>query len=102
MNNKLTVNVDKTKLMLFTPRSVHNMPIIQYNGVVIEWVKTIKYLGITIDENLTFVPHVNEVTKKLSQLSGVFYSIKYLVPRTTLLNIFYSLVYGTLIQNIII
>ena len=40
VNNKLTVNVDKTKLMIFTQRYVHDLPIIQYNGVVIEQVKT--------------------------------------------------------------
>ena len=102
LENKLTVNVDKTKLMIFSPRQIHNLPVIYYNGIVIEWVKDIEYLGITIDENLSFVPHVKKVNKKLSQLGGVFYSMKHFLPRNTLLNIFYSLVYGALTQNIII
>ena len=101
-NNKLIPNVTKTKLMLFTPRPVDVLPDIYFDGVKLEWVTNIKYLGIVIDNKLSFAPHSTEVFHKLSKIQGVFYSLSSLVPQSTLVTLYYSLVYPILIQNIII
>ena len=102
VNNRLVPNVNKTKLMMFSPRPVNNIPDIYFNQECLEWVNTIKYLGVTIDNKLSFIPHVADVKMKLSKLQGVTYSLSYLVPRSSLLTIFYSLVYPVLIDNVII
>ena len=88
LNNKLTINTDKTKLMLFTPRPVHTLPDINLNGQLLEWVSSIKYLGITLDHNLNFILQSQQVTRHLSKMQGIFYSIKNLMPVKTLLNIY--------------
>ena len=101
-NNKLTLNTEKTKLIMFSPRIVNNLPIIYFNNKVIQWVKSIKYLGIIIDCNLNFVMQSKEIVNKLSKLHGVFYSLKNFIPRNVLVNMYYSLVYSTVTYGVII
>ena len=102
INNKLVGNVNKTKLMLITPRPYENLPDIYFNGVKLNWVSQIKYLGIVIDNKLTFSLQAGEVYRKVSRMHGIFYSLSLLVPQRTLLTIYYSLVYPIITQNIII
>ena len=101
-NNKLIPNVEKTKLMMFTPRPVDELPDIFFNGSKLEWVDSIKYLGIIIDNRLSFIPQATQVNHKMSKIQGVFYSLSSLVPQSTLVTLYYSLVFPILIQNIII
>ena len=88
--------------MLITPKFQPILPPIYFDGASIEWVQTIKYLGLTLDNKLTFNIHVNEICNKLSKFKGVFYSLSSLVPRSVLLNLYSAFVYPVLINNIII
>ena len=100
--NKLLANKEKTKLMLISPRVVTHLPNIEFNGSTLQWVNSIDYLGITLDHKLNFNIQVDEVCKRLNSHLGVIYSLSPFVPRTTLVNIYNTLVYPTLINNIII
>ena len=88
--------------MLFTPRFVDELPDVFFNGVKLEWVTSIKYLGILIDNRLSFALQSAYVHRRLSKMQGIFYSLSSLVPRCTLITLYYSLVYPIIIQNIII
>ena len=101
VNNKLVANVNKTKLMMFTPRPV-DLPDIDFNGTVLEWVSSIRYLGIVIDDKLNFSLQASEVYKKVCKMHGVFYSLSSLMPQKTLVTVYHSLVYPIITQNIII
>ena len=101
-NNKLVANVNKTKLMMITPRPINHLPDIYFNEIKLEWVSSIKYLGIMIDNKLNFALQANEINRKLSKMHGVFYSLSSLVPQRTLLTIYHSLVYPIITQNILI
>ena len=100
--NKLIPNTGKTKLMLFTPKIVNHYPNIYFNNSKLEWVDTFKYLGVILDAKLNFISHVKNVKQKLSKLRGTFYAISNLMPQKTLLQIYNSLVYSTINQNVII
>ena len=68
--NKLKVNADKTKVMLFThPRgTLKNAEInVTLDSTELESVKTFKYLGITLDEYLNSNKHVEMIKHKLDQ-----------------------------------
>ena len=52
-SNKLSANVPKTKIMLFTHKKIENLPDIFFNGSPLEWVKTFKYLGTYCDRKTT-------------------------------------------------
>ena len=47
------------------------------NGKQLENVRCAKLLGLEIDHELTFIPHVEKLSKKLSQRMGILKRIKY-------------------------
>ena len=100
--NRLVPNLKKTKLMLFTACIYNVLPPVLFDGVALEWVSNVKYLGITLASNLNFNLHVNEVTMKISKLHGMFAAISHHLPTSVLVILYFSLVYPHLIQNIII
>lgn len=68
-NNKLSINTDKTKCITFRSRlrfinanDIH----IKIDDSVIEQVTTIKYLGVTIDNNLHWQMQIQNVCSKLA------------------------------------
>ena len=69
--NHMALHPDKTKFMLITTRQkrqnlVTNLPPLTIKSDVIEEVQDHKVLGITIDNNLSWTPHVNALCKKIS------------------------------------
>ena len=75
--NKLSINVKKTKLMIFRPRQGDN----------------IKFLGVYIDQHLTWKTYVNFVVAKISKSVGLLYKAKYYLSSKSLLTLYYALVY---------
>ena len=55
---------EKTKLMCFTNKKKVPKPVLLLKGKPIEWVKEYKYLGVTIDDKLTWNSHIDNVVKK--------------------------------------
>ena len=51
-----------------------------------------KYLGVLIDDNLSWKHHINYISTKISKGIGIIARLRHLVPRTTLLNIYRSLI----------
>ena len=52
----------------------------------------IKFLGIILDENLTFNDHINEVCNKLKRLFHIFYNIRDYLSYENFKTIYYALV----------
>ena len=50
-------------------------------------VSAVKFLGVTIDENLTFNDHVNTVTAKTSKSIGVVRRLFYRLPADAMLKV---------------
>lgn len=67
-SNKLKINIDKTKYQIFKQKNkiVENLRI-RINKVDIEKVSCIKYLGLTIDENMNWSSHIKKFWIKLHQ-----------------------------------
>lgn len=64
--NKLKINVDKSKWMIISLKQIINVNSVLLNDVKIDRVTFFKYLGVTIDENLKFDIHLTEIKKKIS------------------------------------
>lgn len=76
---KLVLNADKTKCMLFTGhqnRSLNIPSVITLDGREIQTVTTYKYLGIVIDDCLSFKPHVHCLLRKLRLKLGFYFRNK--------------------------
>ena len=86
-SNKLTVNINKTKYMTFKSRrrKVEIFGQLTINESVLEAVDSISFLGICIDENLTWKKHINNVCTVLSKKIGILYRIRHFVSKQILL-----------------
>ena len=52
----------------------------------------VKYLGVLLDSNLSWKFRIDNVALKVSRTVGVVARLRHFVPRTTLLNIYQSLI----------
>ncbi len=54
-------------------------------------VSSTKFLGVHVDQHLTWQDHIKHVTGKLKQVSGIIYRSKDILPQEALLNLYKSL-----------
>ena len=73
LENKLTINPVKTKMILFSKRrSTENSKVGEFTlfNKEVSLVATVKYLGVILDNKLTWLPHLAE---KLNKAIGIFW-----------------------------
>jgi hypothetical protein len=95
--NKLSLNTSKTKCMIFHTRQrrLNNfIPKLSISGELIEHVSTFNFLGLTLDEHLTWNEHVNKISNKISREIGVLNKLKNYLPLSIM-----KLIYNSLIQS---
>ena len=104
--NKLSLNTQKTKLMLFHRKQKHLDEInVVINGIEIEHVPSFNFLGIMLDENLSWKSHIEMVGNKISKVTGILYRLKNVFPENVLFVLYNSLIvsymnYGLLLWGI--
>ncbi len=93
--NKLTLNVSKTKLMIFGTqyklRGVTNLDL-HINNELVESVKVFKYLGVYLDQSLSFDYHIERVYKKTCSKVGLLKKVRHYIHHSTALTLYKSLV----------
>ena len=91
--NKLVLNVNKTKSMVFCTYQKETNPLIdiKIKNNHIEHVKSTSFLGVDINEHLNWSAHINKVANNVSKISGLIYRIRPYVSRKTLIEIYKSL-----------
>ena len=69
--NDMKINCNKTKI-LFLGRTLpeHNQSY-SYSNFNFDFVDCVNILGITIDKSLSFLPHIEEITKKIAPVLGI-------------------------------
>lgn len=66
--NKLKLNVEKTKVMIITNKNVDKSTVrIHINGSQLDIENEIKYLGVIIDDKLNFNKNISHICKKVGQ-----------------------------------
>ena len=94
--NKLSLNISKTKYMLFrySQRRSNTIPLldIYIDGHKIDRVSTFDFLGVTINENLTWKDHINKVCTKVTKVIGIMARCKRFLPSHVLLKIYNALI----------
>ena len=82
--NLLHINIKKCYFMYFSPNKSEmrnegadeDDTILAIEGTIIKQVTETKFLGITIDDKLSWKPHIEILNKKLKSLCGRIYRIK--------------------------
>ena len=98
--NKLVVNTSKTLFMFFS-RTSTAVPALQevevtFGGRVIKInrVQTTRYLGVIVDQNLSWKAHITSLRLKLGRNVGVMHRLKFFLPFYALKSIYFSLVHS--------
>ena len=103
--NNLSLNVSKTKFMIFHNRQFNiedKIPNLKIRNIPILRVKEFSFLGIVINEFLNWNAHIKHLSKKISQTLGIMYKIKKFVPGACLKHIYQSLIHSHLNYGILL
>ena len=96
-SNKLTLHLGKTNFSIFhcMERSAHFCPdYFILNVTKICRTACTKYLGLIIDDKLSFKTHVDELCNSLTKYTGIFYRLRNSVSLDVAIQLYYSLVYS--------
>ena len=87
MNNGLQLNASKTKCMLLhSPRKTVNTRLsLIINGATVQQVRVFKYLGVMINDTLTWSDHIDMVCRKVSRDLNLLRRLSWFLPRPLLL-----------------
>ena len=96
--NKLSLNTQKTYFMVFH-RARHKINInnIMIENVLLKQVRSLKYLGLVIDDKLKWIDHIAHVKNKISRGIGIIGKAKPFLNKKCLCNLYYSFIYPYLI-----
>ena len=95
--NRLSVHLDKTKFILFTKKRRKNDIPLFLNFDIIKQCEFHKILGVTLDSNLSFKYHINDVCNKLSRSINLLFNLKDLMPAHVLKTMYYAYVHPHLL-----
>lgn len=90
--NKLTLNISKTKFIVFGNRLPNTISKLMINEIEIERVSAIKFLGVIIDNDLNWKPHISYTKNKISKSIAILYKVKDLLNEKSLYTLYCSLV----------
>ena len=92
--NKLSLNIDKTHYMLFKGNKTLNSNIlIEIDGKPIQKVNKTKFLGVIMDDKLTWKHHIEYISSKISKGIGIIYKVREYLNKETLVNLYYTFIY---------
>lgn len=100
--NKLFLNADKTKYLIF--HSVYNKTQfdthVLANNAEIERVSSVVFLGLHIDDQLTWRTHCDKLISKLNSVCYQLRTLRTVIDRSSLLSFYYAHVHSRLLYGI--
>ena len=99
--NKLSLNLTKTKYAFFHPQSYSDdiplrLPTLKINNSIIKRESTVRFLGVLLDENLTWRPHIDLIEKKISKYLGILYNARRTLNEECTKQLYFSFIHSYL------
>ena len=96
--NKLSLNVEKTKYSLFhKPSKRDDLPLLLPKLLIkkrkVERVESVKFLGVLLDENVSWKNHIKYIENKVAKNIGLLYRAKLFSENNSLLTLYYSYIH---------
>ena len=87
--NRLKLSIDKTSYCIYSPKKNNPAPNIGIRiGEDIKRSSYVKYLGLIIDEQLTWEKHLEELGSKIVRYASIFRKVRHLLPRNCLQSLY--------------
>ena len=100
--NRLTPHPTKSEAMLFSRRNPPaNIPPIFIGDSTIEWVSKSRLLGMTVDEKLTWTPHMLDLKKSFAKKLGLLKKSRFL-PRTVPQDLYFKVILPSVTYGLIL
>ena len=102
---KLSINPSKTNIIIIPPEQTNAIiPHLHLtsNGSALNIVDSAQYLGVVIDNELSFKQHIKMTEGKVSRSVGVLSKLKHFFPQNIMLQLYYALVHPFLSYGIIV
>ena len=102
--NKLSLNVNKTNFLVFSPKSkiISNEMTIKLGDQLIRRVNNAKKLGIHIDDELQWGAHIDHLSKQLASGSYAINAVKGQLPIHNLRQLYFSLIHSHLSYDLLL
>ena len=77
--NKLVINIDNSNYVLFhsTRIKLKDLSPLKFGKKVIKRNKYVKFLGVLVDEHLSWKHHTTELCKKLSKTTAIVFKLRH-------------------------
>ena len=87
--NEISLNTKKTEIIIFRRKgkNINKNLNFRLSGQKLQLCTKVKYLGIIIDEHLSWVNQVNELCKKLSKTTGIIAKMRHFLSYKHLLGL---------------
>ena len=101
--NKLSLNIKKTHYMIFRKRKKDSLNVkLSIDGELINEVDKTKFLGVLIDNKLTWKQHIAYVSGKIARGIVMIIKARQYLNKQGLISLYYSFIYPFLISLIVI
>ena len=101
--NKLKLSLDKCLYTIFNMGNRRLLPAdhgLSVSGIQLKRTKSVKYLGVFIDEDLTWQDHIHYIINKLMKFCSIFYKLRSILPKPIFKKLFFALVHPHLVYSI--
>ena len=102
--NMLSLNEKKSNFMIFRPRQKRQTIelLLKINGQKIDNVKETMFLGVILDEYMSWKSHISHIASKISKSIGIIYKSSFYLSKSALRTLYYALIYPYIQYCIII
>lgn len=90
--NKLSLNISKTNYMIFDSKGKEIDCTISIDGVNVERVHVTKFLGVLVDDKLSWHNQISSVSRNVSKNISILYKVKYILNSDSLFTLYCSLI----------
>lgn len=104
LSNKLTLNTEKSHFLIFNRNKVipNDLPQLKIGPYVIKRETSTKFLGLHIDEKLTWKDHINKIQANINKECAILYHTRHMLTVKAMKSIYYSLIYPHLTYCIVV
>ena len=91
--NKLSLNVKKTKFMIFHKLNKRfDAPQLMLNNIQLNKCDSFNFLGLHITQHLTWTEHVRHISSRISRTAGQLNHLKHILPSKILITLYNTLI----------